>query len=147
MTQPFWSCRSDSSVCIATRYALDGPGIECPWLRDFTHPSRPALGPTAGAWLWAPILSSLKFKEILELYLYFPFGSSWPVLGWTFTFGWKRRRNCRVEYYIYYDETGNEERNCRNANDDVSWEQGNIWKWTLSEENEVVLSTDVNHSH
>ena len=34
----------DSSVGIATRYGLDGPGIESLWGRDFPHPSRPALG-------------------------------------------------------------------------------------------------------
>jgi hypothetical protein len=31
---------------IATRYGLDGPGIESRWGRDFQHLSRPALGPT-----------------------------------------------------------------------------------------------------
>jgi len=36
----------DSSVAIATRYGLDGLGIESRWRRDFPHPSRPALGPT-----------------------------------------------------------------------------------------------------
>ena len=36
----------DSSVDIATRYELDGPGIESQWGRDFPHPSRPTLGPT-----------------------------------------------------------------------------------------------------
>jgi hypothetical protein len=36
----------DSVVGIATRYELDGPGIESRWGRDFQHPSRPALGPT-----------------------------------------------------------------------------------------------------
>jgi hypothetical protein len=36
----------DSSVGIATRYELDGPGIESRWGRDFQHPSRPVLGPT-----------------------------------------------------------------------------------------------------
>ena len=36
----------DSSVGIATRYGLDGPGIESQWTgRDFSHPSRSALGP------------------------------------------------------------------------------------------------------
>ena len=59
----------DSSVGIATRYGLDGPGIESRWGRDFPHPSRPALVPTqpqyneyrffpadkaAGAWCWPP---------------------------------------------------------------------------------------------
>jgi hypothetical protein len=33
----------DSSVSGATRYGLDGPGIECRWGRDFPNPSRPAL--------------------------------------------------------------------------------------------------------
>ena len=36
----------DSSVSIATRYGLDGSGIESRWGGDFPHPSRPALGPT-----------------------------------------------------------------------------------------------------
>jgi len=31
---------------IATRYGLDGSGIEFRWGRDFPHPTRPALGPT-----------------------------------------------------------------------------------------------------
>ena len=60
----------DSSVGIATRYWLDGPGIESRWGRDFPHPSRPALGAhpasytmrtgsfpggkAAGAWRWPP---------------------------------------------------------------------------------------------
>ena len=35
-----------SVVGKATRYGLDGPGIESRWGRDFPHPSRPALGPT-----------------------------------------------------------------------------------------------------
>jgi hypothetical protein len=36
----------DSVVGTATRYGLDGPGIETRWGggRDFPHPSRPALG-------------------------------------------------------------------------------------------------------
>ena len=36
----------DSSVGIATRYGLDGPGIESRWERDIVHPSRLALAPT-----------------------------------------------------------------------------------------------------
>jgi hypothetical protein len=40
------SCGPGSSVVIATGYGLDGPGIESRWGRDFSHTSRPALGPT-----------------------------------------------------------------------------------------------------
>jgi hypothetical protein len=63
----------DSSVCIATRYGLDGTGIEFRWQRGFPHQSRPSLGPTqppssvltglfpegkaAGTWRWPPTLS------------------------------------------------------------------------------------------
>jgi hypothetical protein len=36
----------DSSVGRATRYGLDGPGIESRRGRDFSHPSRSALRPT-----------------------------------------------------------------------------------------------------
>ena len=46
-----------SSVGIATRYGLDGPGIESRWGRDFLHLSRPALGPTKPTIQWVPGLS------------------------------------------------------------------------------------------
>ena len=35
----------DISVGVATRYGLNGPGIESRWRRDFSYPSRPFLGP------------------------------------------------------------------------------------------------------
>ena len=44
----------DSSVGIATRYGLEGPGIESQWGRDFPHPSRPVLGPTQPPVQWVP---------------------------------------------------------------------------------------------
>jgi len=62
--------RVKSSVFVATRYGLDGPGIVSRWWRDFPHLSRPALRPTqppiqwvpglpggksAGSWRWPPI--------------------------------------------------------------------------------------------
>ena len=93
----------DSSVCIATRYGLEGLGIESWFWRDFSHPSRPALGPTqlpiqriaglpggkaAGAWRWPPTPSTAGVKNGVELYIYSPFGFSWPVLGWPLPLPW-----------------------------------------------------------
>ena len=88
----------NSSVSIATVYWLDGPGINS-WWGDFPHLSRPALGthPASyrmgtGSFLGVkkpghgidhPPPCSTEVKERVELYLYTPFGPSWPVLGWT----------------------------------------------------------------
>jgi hypothetical protein len=47
----------DSSVGIAIRYGLDGPGIESRWGRDFPRPSVPVLGPTQLPIQWVPGLS------------------------------------------------------------------------------------------
>jgi len=87
----------DISVVIATRYGLDGPGIESRWGRNFPHPSSPALGPTQPPMEWVPGVSrkvkrpgrgvdhpppsSAEVKERVELYLYSTSGPSWPVIG------------------------------------------------------------------
>jgi hypothetical protein len=87
--------RRDSSVGIATRYWLDGPGIESRWRQDFPYPSRPTLGPTQLSVQWVPGLFpavkrpgrgvdhpppfSAEVKERVQLYLYSPSGPSWPV--------------------------------------------------------------------
>jgi len=89
----------NSSVGIATRYRLDGPGDRVPQEARFSAPvqTRPWGPPTllyngyrvflgvksAGAWRWPPIPSSAEVKEIVELYLYSPSGPSCPVVGWT----------------------------------------------------------------
>ena len=87
----------DSSVGIATRYGLDGPGIESRWGDIFRfRPDRPwgtfsllyngyrvfPWGKAAGAWRWPPTLFGAEVKARVELYLYFPSGISWPVIGW-----------------------------------------------------------------
>jgi hypothetical protein len=90
-----WVVGRDSSVGIATRYGMDGQGIESRWRWDFPHPSRPALRPTQPPIQCTGSLSMVKrsecgidhtpssaeVKERVELYFYSPFGTSWPVLG------------------------------------------------------------------
>ena len=87
----------DSSVGIATRYGLEGPGIESRWEARFIAPVH--TGPVAHSTLCTmgtdsfprvkrsgrgvdhPLSSSAEVKERVQLYVYSHFGSSWPVVG------------------------------------------------------------------
>jgi hypothetical protein len=87
----------DSSVGIVTCYGLDGPGIASQWGAKFSAPvqSGPGAHPTSytmgtGSFLgvrWLgcgvdhPPPPSAKAKGRVELYLYSPYGPSWPVIG------------------------------------------------------------------
>jgi hypothetical protein len=86
----------NSSVSIAILYGLDGPRITSGG-GDFPHLSRLALGAHPASYTMGtgsflgvkkpghgvdhPLPSSTEVKERVELYLYTPFGPSWPVLG------------------------------------------------------------------
>jgi len=78
----------DRSVCISTRYGLNGPGIYSrrggakfsttvqtgPGARPAYHTMGTG-GKAAGTWGWPPIPYSAEVKESLELYLFPPGGA------------------------------------------------------------------------
>jgi hypothetical protein len=92
----------DSSVGIATRYGLDGPGIASRWGRGFSasvqtgpgaHPASYTTGTGSfpgvkrqGRGVDHPPPSSAEVKQRVQPYLYSPSGPSWPVIGWTLPF-------------------------------------------------------------
>ena len=87
----------DSSVGIASRYWLDGPGDRIPVGARFsapvqtgpgTHPASYTTGTGSFPGVNRPVRgvghpppSSAEVEERVELYLYSPSGPSWPVIG------------------------------------------------------------------
>ena len=87
----------DSSVGIATRYGLDGPGIESLCGARFPEPVQTGPGAYPGSSTMGtgslpgvkrpgrgadpPPTSKCRGQERVGLYLYSPSGPSWPVMG------------------------------------------------------------------
>jgi len=87
----------DSSAGIATRYGLDGPGLESRWGIRFSapvhtgseaHPASYTIGAGSftgvkrpGRGVDQPPPYNARVKERVELYVYSPSGPSWQVLG------------------------------------------------------------------
>jgi len=88
----------ESSVGRATRYGMDGPGIESRWgearfpalvqTSPGAHPTCYMMGNGSfpgvkrpGRGVYYPPPSSDEVKEIVDLYIYSAFGSSWTVVG------------------------------------------------------------------
>jgi hypothetical protein len=98
---------------MATRYGLDGPGIETRWGEIFrSRPDRPRGPPSLlyngyrvsfrgvkrpGRGVDHPPPSSAEVKERVQLYLYSPFGPSWPVLGRTLPYRCKLTPPSKVQ--------------------------------------------------
>ena len=107
----------DSSVGIATRYGLDGPGIESRWGARFSAPVQTGPGSyPASCTMGTGSFSGVKrpgrgadhpppFKcrghERVGLYLCSPSVPSWPVLGWTFTYLTLFAIKCQLRYFLY----------------------------------------------
>ena len=87
----------DSAVGIATRYGLDGSGIESRWGARFSvpvqtgpgaYPASYTMGTESFPWVKRPGRgadhpppSKCRGQERARLYLYSPSGPSWPVMG------------------------------------------------------------------
>ena len=87
----------NSSVGTATRYGLDGPGIESRWGARFSTPVQtgPGAHPVSCTTVTGsfpgvkrprrdadhPPLSKCRGHERVGLYLYSPSGPQWPVIG------------------------------------------------------------------
>ena len=88
----------DSSVGIATRYGLDGPGIESRWGVRLSAPVQTGSGAYPASYIMGtgsfpgvkrpgrgvdhPPPSGAEVEGRVELYIYSPCEPSWPLLGW-----------------------------------------------------------------
>ena len=112
-----------SPVGMATRYGLDGPGIESRWGgRDFPHPSRPALGSTQPPIQWVPGLSPggkrpgggvehpppsrAEVKERAKLYIYSPFWAFVAYYRVNFTFTFTKMERHRIYSCLLHKYSG-----------------------------------------
>jgi hypothetical protein len=96
-TTVFLKMWPDISVGIATRYGLDGPGIESRWEARDSAPVQTSPGANTASYTMGtgsfpgvkrpgrgvdhPPPSSAEVQERVELYLYSHSGPPWPVLG------------------------------------------------------------------
>ena len=110
----------DSSVYIATRYGLDGLGIESRWGPRFSAPVQTSPGAHPGSYTMGtasfpgvkrpgrgadhPPPSKRRGHEKVGLYLYSPSGSQWPVIGRTFAFTFIRICGLQMENLNFYFE-------------------------------------------
>jgi hypothetical protein len=77
----------DRVVGVATRYGVDGPGIESRWGRDFPHPFRPDLEPTQPTIQWVPGPSWGLIGRIVALTTHPHLPPSGGVIFWTHPMG------------------------------------------------------------
>ena len=103
----------NSSVGIATRCGLDGPGIEFRWEARFSAPVQTGPGAYSASCTMGtgsfpgvkrpgrgadhPPPSQHRDHEMVGLYLYSPTGPQWPVIGRTFTF---YRQRCFHDFFL-----------------------------------------------
>ena len=98
----------DSLDCIASRYGLDGPGIECRQRRDFPRPSVQSLGQTRisfrgikrpGRGFDKPLPSRPRLKKKMRLYSSVP---SWPVIGRTLPLSFHRDSSALRQFPYFW---------------------------------------------
>ena len=105
----------DGSVGIATRYGLDGPGIESRWEAGFFAPVQTCPGAHLASYAMGtgtlpgvqrpgrgvghPPPSNAEIEGRVEQYICFPSGPSWPVLGWPLPLTLQSCSTCAVGYF------------------------------------------------